>query len=176
MEGVLADGFAAGNLDLTTTELADDLCGGVLSAGADRLLAAARTGVPTVLAPGCVDMVNFWARETVPERYRDRLLYEWNSNITLMRTNVEENRAIGERIAAAANASVGPVRVLLPLRGVSQLDSPGGAFWDPDADSACFDAIRSNLKPDIPLVEMQCNINDPIFAERAVALLLGMMG
>lgn len=175
MEGILADGFAAGNLDLTTTELADDLCGGVLGAGPDRLLAAARRGVPTVLAPGCVDMANFWARATVPARYRDRLLYEWNSNITLMRTNLEENRAIGERIAAAANASTGPVAVLIPLGGVSQLDSPGGAFWDPAADAACFNAIRANLRADIPLLEMECNINDPAFAERAVALLRGMI-
>jgi len=175
LEGILADGFAAGNLDLTTTELADDLCGGVLSAGPDRLLAAARMGVPTVLAPGCVDMVNFWARETVPERYRDRLFYEWNSNITLMRTTPAENRAIGERIAAAANASTGTVVILLPLQGVSQLDSPGGAFWDPVADAACYDAIRANLKPGIPIVELDCNINDPPFAERAVALLLEMM-
>lgn len=175
MEGILADGFAAGNLDLTTTELADDLCGGVLSAGADRLMAAARAGVPTVLAPGCVDMVNFWGRATVPERYAGRLLYEWNSNVTLMRTTPEENRAIGERIAAAANASTGPVAILLPLQGVSQLDSPGGLFWDPVADGACYEAIRANLRADIPLEELDCNINNPAFAERAVDLLLSML-
>jgi len=175
MESLIASGYITANLDLTTTELADHVCGGALSAGPDRLMAAARAGIPTVLAPGCVDMCNFWAIETVPERYQGRNLYEWNPNVTLMRTTAEENAIIGEMIARAANESAGPVAVLLPLRGVSQLDSPGGAFWDPEADGACYDAIRRNLKPGIPLVEMDANINDPEFADRAVELLLGMM-
>lgn len=175
MEGLIDAGYITANLDITTTELADHVCGGVLSAGPDRLMAAARTGIPAVLVPGCVDMANFWAPDTVPEKYRDRNLYEWNPNITLLRTNVEENREMGEMIARAANASTGPVAVLVPLRGVSQLDSPGGAFWDPEADRACFDAIKDNLKPGIPYVEADHNINDPEFAERAVAMLLGMV-
>jgi len=139
------------------------------------MMAAARSGVPTVLAPGCVDMANFHARADVPQKYQSRLLYEWNPNVTLMRTNVDENRAIGEMIARAANASTGPVAVLIPLRGVSQLDSPGGAFWDPEADRACFKAIKENLMPNIPFIEMDNNINDPEFAEEAVDLLLEML-
>lgn len=175
MEELIADGYITANLDLTTTELADEVCSGVLSAGPDRMMAAARSGVPTVLAPGCVDMANFHARADVPQKYQSRLFYEWNPNVTLMRTNVDENRAIGAMIARAANASNGPVAILIPLRGVSQLDSPGEAFWDPEADDACFKAIRENLVPDIPFIEMDNNINDPKFAEQAVDLLLEML-
>ncbi len=175
MESLIADGFITANLDLTTTELADHVCGGVLDAGADRLMAAPRAGAPTVLAPGCVDMCNFWAPETVPARYAGRQFYQWNPNITLMRTTPDENRVIGEWIARAANASTGPVAVLIPLNGVSQLDSPGGAFWDPDADRACYDAIRANLNPNIPYIELDANINDPEFADKAVELLLEML-
>jgi uncharacterized protein (UPF0261 family) len=175
LEELIADGYITANLDLTTTELADEVCGGVLSAGPDRLMAAARSEVPTVLAPGCVDMANFGARTSMPQAYQSRLLYEWNPNVTLMRTNVDENRAIGEMIARAANASMGPVAILIPLRGVSQLDSPGGAFWDPEANGACFKAIKENLKPGTPYIEMDNNINDPAFAEKAVELLLAML-
>jgi len=175
LEELIADGYITANLDLTTTELADEVCGGVLSAGPDRLMAAARSGVPTVLAPGCVDMANFGARTAMPQEYQSRLLYEWNPNVTLMRTNVDENCKIGEMIARAANASTGPVAILIPVRGVSQLDSPGGAFWDPEANGACFKAIKENLKPGIPFIEMDNNINDPAFAEKAVELLLEML-
>ncbi len=175
MESLIASGFITANLDLTTTELADEVCGGVLSAGRDRLFAAARAGVPTVLAPGCVDMCNFWAIETVPEKYKGRNLYKWNPNVTLMRTTPEENRVMGEWLARAANESAGPVAVLLPLGGVSQLDSPGGPYWDPEADGACYEAIRRTLNPGIPLVKLDANINDPEFADKAVELLLGML-
>jgi uncharacterized protein (UPF0261 family) len=175
MESLIASGYITANLDLTTTELADQVCGGVLSVGPDRLMAAARAGIPTVLAPGCVDMCNFWAIETVPEKYQGRNLYKWNPNVTLMRTTPDENRQMGEMIAAAANASTGPVAVLIPLKGVSQLDSPGGEYWDPEADGACYDAIRKNLKPGIPLIELDANINDPEFADKAVELLVGML-
>lgn len=175
MEALIADGFITANLDITTTELADEVCGGVLSAGPERMLASARAGVPTVLVPGCVDMANFWGRDTVPKEYQDRLLYEWNPNITLLRTNVEENTQMGEMIAHAANRSTGPVAVLIPLKGVSQLDSPGGDFWDPEADGACFQAIKENLKAGIAVVEVEHNINDPEFADKAVELLLDML-
>lgn len=175
MESLIDAGFITANLDITTTELADEVCGGVLSAGPDRLKAAARSGVPTVLAPGCVDMANFWGVDSVPEKYGDRNLYEWNPDVTLMRTNVEENVQMGEMIAAAANAAAGPVAILVPLKGVSQLDAPGGEFWDPEADRACFDAIKNNLKEDVPYIEMECNVNDPEFAEKGVALLLDML-
>lgn len=175
MEALIADGFITANLDITTTELADEVCGGVLSAGPDRMLAAARAGIPTVLVPGCVDMANFWGRDTVPEKYQQRNLYEWNPDITLMRTNVEENKRMGEMIAKAANQSTGPVSILIPLKGVSQLDSPGGEFWDPEADNACFQAIKENLKTSIPLIELSHNINDPEFADKAVQLLLDLI-
>jgi uncharacterized protein (UPF0261 family) len=175
MESLIADGFIQGSLDLTTTELADEVCGGVLSAGPERMKAAATTGVPTVVAPGCVDMCNFWAVETVPEKYRGRNLYKWNPNVTLMRTNVGENTAIGRMIASAVNLSKVKVAVLLPLKGVSMLDSPGKEFWDPEADMACFKAIKDNVKKGIPILEMDANINDPEFAERAAELLLDML-
>ena len=175
MEELIADGFITANLDLTTTELADEVCGGVLSAGPDRLMAAARAGIPTVLAPGCVDMANFGARTAMPQAYQSRLLYEWNPNVTLMRTSVDENRVIGGMIAHAANASTSPVAILIPLCGVSQIDSRGGAFWDPQADGACFKAIKESLQSGIPVIEMDNNINDPACAEKAVDLLLEML-
>ena len=175
MEALISDGYIAANLDLTTTEIADEVCGGVLSAGPDRMLASARMGIPTVLAPGCVDMANFWGRETVPQKFQDRNLYEWNPNVTLMRTNADENRRMGEMIARAANQSQGPVVVLVPLKGVSQLDSPDGDFWDAEADQACYAAIKSNLKPGIPYIELDHNINDPEFADKAVEILLNLI-
>jgi uncharacterized protein (UPF0261 family) len=175
MESLITDGYIVGSLDITTTELADEVCGGVLSAGSERGRAASRVGIPAVLVPGCVDMANFWGIETVPDRYKDRNLYAWNPNVTLMRTNVEENTKMGEMIAAAANASTAPVAVVLPLKGVSMLDSPGGRFWDPEADQACYDAIKKNLKPDIPVIEMDQNINDPEFADKCAEVLLDML-
>jgi uncharacterized protein (UPF0261 family) len=175
MEDLITDGHIAALLDITTTELADEVCGGVLSAGPERCMAASRTGIPAVLVPGCVDMANFWGMDTIPEKYRSRKLYQWNPNITLLRTNVEENERIGEMIAAAANAASAPVVILLPLKGVSQLDSPGGAFWDPQADHACFEAIKKALKPDIPVIEMDYNVNDPEFADKAAQTLLDIL-
>jgi uncharacterized protein (UPF0261 family) len=176
MESLITDGYIVGSLDITTTELADEVCGGVLSAGPERCLAASRAGIPAVLVPGCVDMANFWGMDTVPERYQDRVLYQWNPNVTLMRTGVEENVKIGEMIAAAVNAATAPVAILLPLKGVSQLDSPGGDFWDPEADGACYEAIKNNLKPGIPVIEMDYNINDPEFADECAETLLDMLG
>lgn len=175
MESLIADGFFAGALDITTTELADTVCGGVFDAGEHRTRAASEAGVPAVLVPGCVDMANFDAIDTVPERYRGRNLYQWNPNVTLLRTNVEENRQIGTMIAASANAASAPVAILLPLNGVSMLDSTGNAFWDPDADAACFDAIRQNVKSSVPIIELEHNINDPEFSAKAVELLLDML-
>jgi uncharacterized protein (UPF0261 family) len=120
-------------------------------------------------------MANFWGIETVPEAYQDRNLYKWNPNVTLLRTNVEENRRIGGMIAAAANAATAPVAILLPLGGVSMLDSPGGRFWDPGADAACFDTIKERVASDVPVIEMEHNVNDPEFADRCAALLLEML-
>jgi len=175
MEGLIADGYISGSLDLTTTELADTVCGGVFDAGPERCLAASRAGVPAVVVPGCVDMANFGGPDTVPERYRGRLLYEWNPDVTLLRTNVEENRRIGEMIAAAVNAATAAVAVVVPLGGVSMLDSKGERFWDPAADRACFEAIRANLRAGIPLLEDERNINDPEFSGRVAGLLLEML-
>jgi uncharacterized protein (UPF0261 family) len=176
MHRLVSDGLLAGLLDLTTTELADEVCGGVFSAGPERVNIGAASAIPVVLAPGCVDMCNFGARESVPGKYASRLLYEWNANVTLMRTTVEENRRIGAMIAETASRCAGPVAVLLPLRGVSMLDSPGGAFWSPDADHACFEAIRSHLKQGIPVIDVDANINDPIFADRATRTFLELSG
>lgn len=175
MEGLIADGFIDGVLDVTTTEWADELVGGVFSAGPARLDAAAKAGVPQVIAPGCLDMVNFGAPDTVPAKYLDRRLYRWNPNVTLMRTTPEENAELGRILAQKANASTGPVAVLLPLRGVSQLDSEGGAFWWPEADRALYDAIKRHVREGIPIVELDCNINDPEFADRAASVLLEMV-
>jgi uncharacterized protein (UPF0261 family) len=175
MESLIMDGYIRASLDITTTELADYVCGGVLSAGPERGLAASRRGIPAVIVPGCVDMANFWGIDTVPEKYKDRQLYQWNPNVTLMRTNIEENTRIGELIAAAANEASAPVAILLPLRGVSMLDSEGEMFWDPAADQACYQAIQRNVKPGIPVIEVDHNINDPEFAEMAALTLLKML-
>ncbi|MEW5978604.1 MAG: Tm-1-like ATP-binding domain-containing protein [Acidobacteriota bacterium] len=175
MKSLADDGFLNGILDLTTTELADEVCGGVFSAGPERPHMASARSIPMVLAPGCVDMCNFWARRTVPEKYQGRKLYEWNPNVTLMRTNIEENERIGKLLAATANLAKGAVAVVVPLRGVSMLDSVGNPFWDPAADRSCFEAIKSNLKSDIPFLELDANINDFSFADCATRLLLDML-
>ena len=151
------------------------MCGGVFDAGPERCKAASAAGIPAVVVPGCVDMANFDAIETVPERYRGRNLYQWNPNVTLLRTNVEENVRIGEIIATAVNLATAPTAVLLPMRGVSMLDSEGERFWDPEADGACFDAIRNGLRADIPVHEIDHNINDPAFADTAANTLLELM-
>jgi uncharacterized protein (UPF0261 family) len=175
MESLIDAGFISASLDITTTELADYVCDGVFNAGGERCLAASRAGIPTVLVPGCVDMVNFDGIDTVPVQYRNRNLYQWNPNVTLMRTNADESRRIGELIANAANEARGPVAVLLPLKGVSMLDSEGNRFWDPEADRACFDAIRNNLHSGIPVYELNYNINDPEFAEHVSNTLLELI-
>lgn len=175
MESLIADGLIAGSLDMTTTELADEVCGGVMSAGPDRCMAASKAGIPAVIVPGCVDMANFWGIETVPEKYRNRNLYQWNPNVTLLRTNVEENVKMGQMIATAANAATAPVAVLIPLKGVSMLDSEGDRFWDPEADRACYDAIKRSLKPGIPVIEVDANINDPEFSGKVAETLLDLL-
>jgi len=173
MEKLIDEGFVDACLDITTTEWADELCGGVLSAGPDRLSAAGRRGIPHLIVPGCIDMVNFGAAETVPKHYREagRLLHPWSPQVTLMRTNVEENRRLGEIFAERANAARGPVALLLPLRGVSVLDGDGQPFCDRAANRAFFDALRTHLRVDIPVHELDANINDPEFADQAVRML-----
>ncbi len=175
METLVADGLVVGLLDVTTTELADNVCGGVMDAGPERGLAAPRTGLPTVLVPGCVDMANFWSVDSMPQAYQKRTLYRWNPNMTLLRTNVAENQEIGRRLAVAANAATGPVAVLIPKRGVSVLDAEGSAFWDPAADRACFEAIRAGVRESIPILEVDHYINDPEFAVEVAKQMLQML-
>ena len=175
MESLIAEGYIVGSMDITTTELADNVCGGVFDAGPTRCMAASQAGIPAVVVPGCVDMANFGGIDTVPEKFRNRNLYQWNPNVTLLRTNVAENIKMGEMIAAAANAATAPVTVILPMKGVSMLDSEGERFWDPEADAACFDAIRKNLKPGIPVIEMANNINDSEFSAKVAETLLAML-
>lgn len=172
MESLVRDGYFAGMLDVTPTEWADELVGGVLSAGPERMDAAAQQPIPQVIAPGCLDMANFWAPKTVPEKYKDRQFYKWNPNVTLMRTTPEENAALGRILAQKANQSTAPVAFFLPLRGVSILDSPGGEFWWPEANDALFSAIKEQARDDIPVIELDCNINDAAFAEAVTDKLL----
>jgi uncharacterized protein (UPF0261 family) len=177
METLVTDGLVEGVLDITTTEWADELCHGVFSAGPERLDAAGRNGIPQLISPGCVDMVNFGAPDTVPEQYRQekRLFYEWNPSVTLMRTDLKENQRLGEIFAEKANAAKGSVAFLLPLRGVSMLDGDGQPFCDRAADQAMFDALKKKLRPNIPIVEMDVNINDPAFAAKAVEMMLDLL-
>jgi uncharacterized protein (UPF0261 family) len=172
LEGLVEAGFINGVLDVTTTEWADELVGGVLGAGPTRLDAAGQRGVPQVIAPGCLDMVNFWAPATVPPQFAGRKFYEWNPNVTLMRTTPAENAELGRILAEKANAATGPVAFFLPKQGVSILDSPGGEFWWPEADEALYSAIKQHLRPEIPVYELECNINDPVFAAAVVNKLL----
>ena len=176
MESLIEEGFIDGVLDITTTEWADEIAGGVFTAGPTRGDAAARRGIPQVVAPGCLDMVNFWAPETIPPKYKDRLFYRWNPNITLMRTTPEENAQMGRILAEKANAAKGPVAFFLPLKGVSMLDAPGKEFWWPEADQALFEAIKKNAKPGIPVIEMDNNINDDAFADAMAEKLLTFLG
>ena len=168
MERLVVDGFVKGVLDITTTELADELVGGVLTAGPDRLEAAGRIGIPQVVSVGALDMVNFGAPETVPPKFAGRLFYQHNLAVTLMRTTPEENRELGEVLARKLNQAKGPVVLLLPLQGVSAIDRRGQPFFDPVADGSLFDALRTYIGPNVKLLELDLHINDPEFA-RAIA-------
>ena len=178
MEGLVREGLVDAVLDITTTEWADTICGGVFDAGTTRLDAPGERGVPHLIVPGCVDMANFSGMDDVPERFRNahRTFYEWNPSVTLMRTNREENEKMGKIFAEKANASSGPVAFLIPLKGVSILDGDGELFCDRDADQVMFDALKDNLRGDIEVVEMDNNINDPQFSAKAVEMLLGLIG
>ena len=175
MESFIKDGIIEGVLDITTTELADELVGGILSAGKDRLTAAAIRGVPQVISVGALDMVNFGPRETVPEKFKDRRFYQHNSNVTLMRTTPAENDKLGKEIAEKASAARGPTAILLPLKGVSAIDREGQPFWWPEADRALFQSIRNWVGPQVKLIELDLHINDAEFARAAAEMLLGMV-
>lgn len=164
LEKLAADGALAGVLDLTPTELADELVGGVLSAGPDRLEAAGRRGLPQVVSVGALDMVNFGPIDTVPERFRTRRLYVHNPQVTLMRTTPEECRDLGRILGRKLAQARGPVAVFLPGQGVSLVSEPGGVFHDPDADAALFDALRTALPAHAEIITQTRPLNDPAFA------------
>ena len=165
MEALVASGFLSGVLDATTTELCDDLVGGILSAGPDRLEAAGRAGIPQVVSVGALDMVNFGARDTVPPQFEDRNLYVHNPSVTLMRTTREECAELGRRIAAKLSAATGPTVLFIPLKGVSLIDAEGQPFHDPEADAALFDALREGIDGRVAVIELDCNVNDEAFSE-----------
>jgi uncharacterized protein (UPF0261 family) len=173
MEGLIRDGLIAGVLDITTTELADELAGGILTAGPDRLTAAGIRGVPQVISVGALDMVNFGPPETTPERYNHRHFYRHNPTVTLMRTTPEEMAKLGAELARKASSATGPTAVMLPLRGVSAIDAEGKPFWWPEADLALFDSIRKGMR--FPAIERDLHINDPVFAEGCANKLLEMI-
>jgi uncharacterized protein (UPF0261 family) len=175
MERLLDQGVLAGLIDITTTEVADLLFGGVLPALPDRLDVVARTRAPWVGSVGALDMVNFWAPGTVPDRYRDRRFYHHNPNVTLMRTTPDENAQMGRWIGQKLNACSGPVRLLIPERGVSALDAEGGAFWDPEADAALFAALRDTITDPTRIISLPCHINDPAFARAAADTFLDLV-
>lgn len=177
MESLIESGVASGVLDITTTEWADELVGGFLGAGPTRLEAAARAGVPAIVAPGCLDMVNFYGPETVPAKFSDRNFYQHNPQVTLMRTTPEECAQLGKIVAEKINQSRAPVTVLLPRKGISVISAAGQKFHDAVADRVLFDSIKVYLRRDIEVIEMDCAINDASFAEAcARALLRNMAG
>src|SRR5262245_8808073 len=171
MEKLVDSGLLTAVIDVTTTEIADEIVGGVLSAGPGRLDAVIRTRTPYVGSCGALDMVNFWAMDTVPPRFRERTLHVHNPNVTLMRTTPEESARIGRFIVEKLNRMEGPVRFLIPEGGVSLIDAPGEPFWDPAADRMLFDTIASGFRGtgSRKLVRLPHNINDPAFADALVA-------
>jgi uncharacterized protein (UPF0261 family) len=170
MEEWAERGEFAAVLDLTTTELADELAGGHRSAGPDRLEAAGRVGLPQLVAPGALDMVNFGPPESVPAAYAGRKLHRHNSGTTLMRTTTDENARLGAWMAEKLNRARGPTVVAIPLRGFSAYDAVGGAFHDPEADARFVSALKSELRAGIPVVEVDAHINDPEFVDTVVQL------
>ena len=175
-ETLIADGFFAGVLDLTTTEWCDELVGGVLSAGPTRLDAAANTGTPQVVSVGALDMVNFGPKESIPAKFQSRKLYVHNPEVTLMRTTVPENRKLGRILAEKLNAATGPTALLLPLAGVSAIDAEGQPFDDPEARKALYEEIRAAIDPSkVELIEIDANINDEAFSKAAAGKLLAYL-
>ncbi|HUE15274.1 MAG TPA: Tm-1-like ATP-binding domain-containing protein [Planctomycetaceae bacterium] len=175
MESLIEDGLVVGVLDITTTELADELVGGTLTAGPQRLTAAGRKGIPQVISVGALDMVNFGPPETIPAKFADRTFYRHNPSVTLMRTTVAENAALGEEIGRKAAAATGPTAIVLPLKGVSAIDCAGKPFDDPEARSALFGVLR-RTHGNTKLIELDYHINDPEFAEAAARQLIAMLG
>ena len=176
MESLIDAGFFKGVLDITTTEWCDEIVGGVLGAGPNRLEAAGRNHVPQVVSVGALDMVNFGPIDTIPEKFKSRNLYKHNPTVTLMRTTVEENIKFGQKIAEKLNASFGKTVLILPLKGVSMIDAPGQPFYGSKEDEALFDTLKNNIDKDkVNIVEMDNNINEKAFAQRAAEELIKML-
>lgn len=175
METMIREGHIAGVLDLTTTEVCDEVVGGVLSAGPDRLTAAVEAGIPQVVSCGALDMVNFHAMETVPDTFKDRNLYQHTSNVTLMRTNAAECREIGKFIAEKLNHAQIPTVLFLPLKGVSKIDQEGESFYNPEADKVLFDSLRKHINSSVTVKELDLHINDPAFAREMAQQMLEIL-
>ena len=175
MEDLVKGGFLVGVLDATTTELADELVGGVLSAGPDRLEAAGDLGVPQVVAPGALDMVNFGPPDTVPEQFKDRTFYQHNPTVTLMRTTVAENAELGKIMGQKLSQAKGPTTVIIPKQGVSAIDQEGQPFYSAEAEAAWIENLKANLGDNVTLIEMDNHINDDAFAEKLVETLLASL-
>jgi uncharacterized protein (UPF0261 family) len=173
MEALIASGMVAGVLDITTTEWADELVGGILGAGPERLDAAAKARVPAIVTPGCLDMVNFGEPATVPAKFSGRRFYHHNPQVTLMRTTPDECAQLGKILAEKINRYAAPVTVLLPRKAISIISAPGQPFHDPKADEALFTALRQNLRAEIPVIDAPLAINDPEFAGACAKALLG---
>lgn len=173
MESLIESGMVVGVLDVTTTEWADEITGATLSAGPTRLDAMTKASIPAVIAPGCVDMANFGERESLPVEFKDRTLYIHNPQVTLMRTNAEENAKIGKIIAEKANANSAPVVIFNPLKAVSVISAEGLAFYDPEADQALFSAIRDHAN--VPVVDLDEEVNSSTFAEACAHKLLELI-
>ncbi len=175
MEKLIRSGFFAGVADVTTTEWCDEVVGGVLSAGSDRLTAAAESSVPQVVSCGALDMVNFWAVGTVPEHFQARRFHAHNANVTLMRTSPNECARIGKAIAQRLSRARAPVTLVLPLGGVSAIDAPGQPFFAPEANTALFDALRAHAGPNVNLVALDLHINDNAFADALASHLIELL-
>ena len=172
MEDLVRGGFLAGVLDVTTTELADELVGGILSAGPDRLEAAGEAGLPQVIVPGALDMVNFGTRDTVPEKFRDRLFYQHNPTVTLMRTTTEEMAELGRIMARKLSEARGPTTVIIPMQGVSAIDKTAQPFDSPEARAAWRENLKANIGSNVTVIEMDAHINDDEFATKLAETLL----
>lgn len=175
MEGLIKDGYFSGVADLTTTEWCDEIVGGVLPGGPDRMEAAATKGIPQVVSCGALDMVNFHAIDTVPEKFKHRKLFKHNPTVTLMRTSPGECKKIGKRIAEKLNMAKGPVILMIPLKGVSAIDKQGEPFYAPEANQALFDSLRKHIESNVRLVELNLHINDLAFSQAIAEELLGLL-
>jgi uncharacterized protein (UPF0261 family) len=175
MDELVKAGYIVGVLDVTTTELCDELVGGVFPAHPERLEVAGAAGVPQVVSLGALDMVNFGPKDTVPERFRERTFYVHNPSVTLMRTTPEECSELGRRLAAKLNRATGPTALFVPLRGVSMIATEGQPFHDPEADRALIESLRDGLGEQVELHQLDLDVNDPEFARAMAARLEAML-